>query len=74
MDDLNERKLWPKYQEAYTVALEKCNTDYAPWYIVPSDRKWYRNLVVSELMRKTLEDLAPEYPAPVDNLNGLVVE
>ena len=72
--DLEERKLWDQYQAAYTDALNKCNTDYAPWYIIPSDKKWYRNLVVSELMRKTLEDLAPEFPAPATKLEGVVVE
>ena len=74
MADLDERKLWDDYQKAYEVALEKCSTDYAPWHIIPSDRKWYRNLVVSELLKKTLQDMAPEYPKPESNYSGIVVE
>lgn len=74
MADLDERKKWDEYQEAYEVALEKCSTDFAPWHIIPSDRKWYRNLVVSELLKKTLEDMSPEYPKPESNYSGIVVE
>ena len=65
LGDLDERKRWDRYQEAYTDALEKCSTDAAPWYVVPADRKWVRNLVVSEILAATLEDLDPQYP-PVD--------
>lgn len=72
--DLDERKLWDKYQEAYEVALTRCNTDYAPWHIIPSDRKWNRNLIVSNLLRKTLEDLNPQFPEPEKDLAGITVE
>lgn len=72
--DLKERKLWDQYQDAYTDALTNCNTDHARWHIIPSDKKWYRNLVVSELMRKTLEDLSPQFPAADAKLDGIVVE
>ena len=44
--DVDERALWPAYREAYEIALERTNTEHAPWYVVPSDRKWYRNLAV----------------------------
>ncbi|MFK7767919.1 MAG: polyphosphate kinase 2 family protein [Mariniblastus sp.] len=74
MGDLSERKIWDDYQKAYEVALEKCSTDHAPWHVIPSDRKWYRNLVVSELLKKTLEDLDPQFPEPEANYDGLVVE
>lgn len=72
--DLSERKRWDDYQRAYEAALHKCNTKHAPWHIIPSDRKWYRNLLVSELLRETLEDLDPQFPAEEDGLDGIVVE
>lgn len=72
--DLEERKLWNQYQEAYEDALNKCNTKHAPWQIIPSDKKWYRNLVVSDLMCKTLEELAPQFPHSEADLSGIVVE
>lgn len=74
MGDLSERKLWDDYQEAYEDAINKCNTPYAPWYIIPSDRKWYRNLVVSELLRSVLEGLDPQFPEPESDYDGIVVE
>ena len=48
--DLDERALWPAYQQAYEIALERCNTEAAPWLIVPSDRKWYRNWAVARVL------------------------
>lgn len=73
LGDLEERKLWDRYQEAYDDALEKCSTDHAPWHIIPSDRKWYRNLVVSELLKDTLEDMDPQTPPPEGDYDGLIV-
>lgn len=72
--DLAERKLWDDYQQAYEDALSKCNTDHAPWHVIPSDRKWYRNLVVSELLRDTLEKMAPQIPPAEAGLDGIIVE
>jgi PPK2 family polyphosphate:nucleotide phosphotransferase len=60
--DLDERALWPTYREAYEVALERTNTEVAPWYVVPSDRKWYRNLAVGRLLLDTLRYLNPQWP------------
>ena len=57
--DIDERALWPAYQEAYELALEKCNTDVAPWYVIPSDRKWYRNWAVATILREVLEEPGP---------------
>ena len=56
--------MWSDYQAAYSDMLEKCNTAQAPWYIVPSDSKKYRNWAVGELLRETLVDLDPQYPDP----------
>lgn len=73
MGDLAERKLWDKYQEAYEDALEKCSTPHAPWHIVPSDKKWYRNLVISELLKKTLQEMDPQFPEPESDFAGVEV-
>jgi PPK2 family polyphosphate:nucleotide phosphotransferase len=63
--DVDERLLWPKYQEAYQVALEKTSTDVAPWYVVPADRKWYARLAVQNIVLEHLETMAPQWP-PAD--------
>ncbi|GAB2868840.1 polyphosphate--nucleotide phosphotransferase [Streptomyces deserti] len=60
--DIDDRSLWPAYQEAYEIALERCSTPYAPWYLVPADRKWYRNWAVGRLLLEHLEELDPRYP------------
>jgi PPK2 family polyphosphate:nucleotide phosphotransferase len=72
--DLKERCYWDDYQRAYEVAMTRCNTKHAPWYIVPANHKWYRNLVVSRILRKTLEKMAPKYPPAEEGLEGLVVK
>ncbi|OEJ24494.1 phosphate--nucleotide phosphotransferase [Streptomyces agglomeratus] len=61
-DDIEERALWPAYQEAYELTLERCSTGAAPWFVVPADRKWYRNWAVSRLLLDHLEALDPRYP------------
>ena len=61
--DVDERKLWPDYMDAYHAAIERCNTPEAPWYVIPSDRKWYRNWDVTTILLETLEELNPEWPA-----------
>ncbi|MEU6658410.1 PPK2 family polyphosphate kinase [Streptomyces sp. NPDC046821] len=60
--DIEDRLLWPDYQKAYEIALERCSTDAAPWYVVPADRKWYRNWAISRLLLEHLEALDPQYP------------
>ncbi|WP_203643205.1 polyphosphate kinase 2 family protein [Streptomyces sp. SID14478] len=60
--DIDERALWPAYQEAYEIALERCSTEEAPWFVVPADRKWYRNWAVSRLLLAHLEAMDPQYP------------
>jgi PPK2 family polyphosphate:nucleotide phosphotransferase len=60
--DLDERKLWPAYQEAYADALARCSTESAPWFVVPADRKWYRDWAVATLLRETFAQLSLEYP------------
>ncbi|KRE41583.1 polyphosphate kinase 2 family protein [Knoellia sp. Soil729] len=60
--DLDERTHWADYQEAYQVAIEKCSTDVAPWFVVPADRKWYARLAVTELVLEHLKQLDPQWP------------
>ena len=72
--DLAERKLWDDYQAAYAAALSRTSTEWAPWYIVPSDRKWYRNLVISHALVETLEGLDMRYPEPETGLDGVVID
>jgi PPK2 family polyphosphate:nucleotide phosphotransferase len=60
--DIAERELWPAYQQAYADALARCSTERAPWYVVPADRKWYRDWAVAVLLRDTLADLGLRYP------------
>ncbi|MFE1800491.1 PPK2 family polyphosphate kinase [Streptomyces sp. NPDC059517] len=62
--DIDDRALWPAYQEAYEIALERCSTDTAPWYLIPADRKWYRNWAISRLLLEHLTALDPQYPQP----------
>jgi PPK2 family polyphosphate:nucleotide phosphotransferase len=74
LGDLEERKLWDEYMAAYEDALGKTSTEYAPWYIVPANRKWYRDLVISSMLVETLEGLKMKYPESEENLDGVVVE
>jgi PPK2 family polyphosphate:nucleotide phosphotransferase len=60
--DIDERGLWPAYRQAYEIALERTNTDVAPWHVVPADKKWYRNLAVGTLLLETLRGLDPQWP------------
>ncbi len=63
-EDLSERALWARYQVAYADALARCHTAFAPWYVVPADRKWYRNWAVGALVDDALTRMKPRYPAP----------
>lgn len=73
-NDLTERKRWDDYLEAYEEAIRRTSTKAAPWYIVPADRKWYRNLVVAQTVVQTIEELHPTYPKSKLELENLVVE
>jgi PPK2 family polyphosphate:nucleotide phosphotransferase len=62
LGDLEERKRWDDYMRAYEAVLSRCSTDVAPWYVVPADRKWFRNLAIADIVADTLDDLKPAYP------------
>lgn len=63
--DIDERAYWSDYQAAFAGMLEHCSTEAAPWYVVPSDRKWYRNWAIAQILREVFADLDPHYP-PTD--------
>jgi PPK2 family polyphosphate:nucleotide phosphotransferase len=72
--DLADRAHWSSYQKAYEDALSRCSTDAAPWYVVPANHKWYRNLVVARTIVQTLERMAPRPPQPRLNLSKIVLK
>jgi PPK2 family polyphosphate:nucleotide phosphotransferase len=74
LGDLEERKRWDDYIAAFEEALTRCSTAEAPWYIIPSNRKWFRNLAVANILADTLDELDPHYPPPPEDLTGVVVE
>jgi len=74
MADLKERLLWDEYTAAYEDALSRCSTELAPWYVIPSNRKWFRNLAVAEIVADAMDDLKLTYPKPEPGVEGTVVE
>ncbi|MGD1991933.1 MAG: polyphosphate kinase 2 family protein, partial [Anaerolineae bacterium] len=74
LGDLEERKLWPDYARAYEDVLSRTSTDWAPWTIVPADRKWYRNLVVATILVDTLNGLDMQHPQPDFDPGAVVIE
>jgi PPK2 family polyphosphate:nucleotide phosphotransferase len=62
--DLDDRKLWSNYMEAYEAVLKQCSTETAPWHVIPADRNWVRNYVVGKIIREKLEEMKPQFPEP----------
>ncbi len=73
LGDLKERDLWPEYTKAFETMLSKTSTSYAPWYVVPANSKWYRDLVIAMLLVETLRGLKMHYPAPQEGLAEVVI-
>jgi len=73
-NDVRERRNWDAYQEAYEAALRHTSTEWAPWYMIPSDHKWYRNLVVARTVAGVLEDMNPQWPEPEEDLEAFAAE
>jgi PPK2 family polyphosphate:nucleotide phosphotransferase len=73
-NDVRERRNWDAYQEAYEEALNHTSTDWAPWYMVPADHKWYRNLVVARTVATVLEEMDPRWPEPEEDLERFAAE
>jgi PPK2 family polyphosphate:nucleotide phosphotransferase len=74
LGDLDERKLWDDYTAAYEDALSKTSTADSPWYVIPSNRNWLRDLAISTILAETIADLKPDYPEPADLPKDLVVK
>ncbi len=72
--DLEERKRWGDYRKAFEEMLEETSTVYAPWYVVPANRNWLRNLAVGEILADTLDGLEPAYPPAAEGVEGTKVE
>lgn len=62
--DLLERDRWDEYMKAYEVVLNRCSTKYPPWYLVPAEKRWFRDLVVSQILVDLFDEMDPRYPAP----------
>jgi PPK2 family polyphosphate:nucleotide phosphotransferase len=73
-NDVRERRNWDAYQEAYEEAINHTSTEWAPWYMVPSDHKWYRNLVVARTVATVLEEMDPRWPDPEEDLESFAQE
>jgi PPK2 family polyphosphate:nucleotide phosphotransferase len=71
--DLVERERWDDYMAAYEEAIARTSTEQAPWYVIPADRKWFRNWAVSRVVIEALEAMDPRYPAPAEDLDGIAV-
>lgn len=72
-DDLNKRLLWDEYQTAFQDMLNRCSTPHAPWYAIPGDQKWYRNLAVMRILVDTLRRMDPQYPV-ADDLSDVSID
>ena len=72
-DDLAARSRWDSFAAAYETALDRCSTRWAPWFIVPADRKWYRNLAVAEILADTAAEMNPSWPPPEEDLSAVVI-
>ncbi|SEO58669.1 polyphosphate kinase 2 family protein [Trujillonella endophytica] len=73
-NDLRERRHWDAYMTAFEEAIATTSTEYAPWYVVPANNKWYRNLVIARTIADTLEAMDPRYPEPEEGLDAAVVD
>lgn len=71
MADYSERRLWDNYQEALTDVFARCSPETAPWYIIPANHKWFRDLAVSQIIKETLEDMHIEMPLPTVNIEEI---
>ncbi len=72
-NDIKERDFWDDYQAAYQDAIDNCTTKHAPWYVVPANKKWYRNLVIARAIADTLEAMNPQYPPLEESFKNIVI-
>lgn len=74
LNDLKQRARWDEYRAAFEDAFRSCSTDYAPWYVIPADQNWYRNLAMARVIVGTLRQLDPQYPPAQEGIEGLRIE
>jgi PPK2 family polyphosphate:nucleotide phosphotransferase len=72
-EDLKERRLWNEYTKAYEAALSRCSTELAPWFIIPANKKWFRNLAISQIIVETLEKMDMEFPQPTFDPKKIII-
>lgn len=72
--DLAERKRWDDYMEAFEDAINETSTKYAPWYVIPANKKWYRNYAIGDILVRTLKGLPLQYPEPAEGLDKIKIE
>jgi len=73
MGDVKERGHWDDYMRAFEDVLSRCSTPWAPWHVIPANHKWYRNFVVASILVETLKKLDPQFPAPEEGLEDVVI-
>ncbi len=73
-DDLKKRQLWDDYEAAHEEMLNQCTTKHAPWYVIPADQKWYRNLAIAQVLVDTLQRMDPRYPEADAGISDVVIE
>ena len=71
--DLADRELWDDYQVAFEDAISRCSTAHAPWFVIPANHKWARNVFIARTVRAALEDMNPQFPEQTDDLSGIVI-
>lgn len=69
--DFDERRFWDEYIKAYEDALERCSTKRAPWFVIPADKKWFRDLAVSHILVEALEEMSLKFPPPAIDVKKL---
>jgi PPK2 family polyphosphate:nucleotide phosphotransferase len=74
VEDLNKREQWDDYQKAYEELLNRCTTEWAPWYAIPADQKWYRNYAVIRTIVETMRDMKFKRPKPVEGMDKIKIE
>jgi polyphosphate kinase 2 (PPK2 family) len=71
--DLDDRKLWDEYMAAYSEAITETSTEEAPWYVIPADHKWFRDLAALTILDEVLTRLDPQFPEPEEDLDGVTI-
>jgi PPK2 family polyphosphate:nucleotide phosphotransferase len=72
--DLEMRARWDDFMEAADLAINRCSSDHAPWFVIPANRNWYRNACVAHIVRKTIEATEPDWPALDEDFSGIVID